>query len=155
MEFVLMGYKTYKSKPKMVGDQQVTNTIKADFLESTLLKIDGLIINRTIVSSSYNIKRTEYFIGVHTENAACSITLTLPNASGSVNGRTYIIKDEGGMADTYPIIIAKPAWPRSRPRRDTPRRSISTSSTRIGTWWTFPGTASPRRTWPTASASRR
>jgi hypothetical protein len=105
MEFVLMGYKTYKSIPKMVGDQQVTNTIKADLLESTLLKIDGLIINRTIISSSYNIKRTEYFIGVHTENAACSITLTLPNASGSVNGRTYIIKDEGGMADTYPIII--------------------------------------------------
>jgi hypothetical protein len=100
-----MGYKTYKSIPKMVGDQQVTNTIKADLLESTLLKIDGLIINRTIISSSYNIKRTEYFIGVHTENAACSITLTLPNASGSVNGRTYIIKDEGGMADTYPIII--------------------------------------------------
>jgi len=105
MEFVLMGYKTYKSIPKMVGDQQVTNTIKADFLESTLLKIDGLIINRTIISSSYNIKRTEYFIGVHTENAASSITLTLPNASGSVNGRTYIIKDEGGMADTYPIIV--------------------------------------------------
>lgn len=100
-----MGYKTYKSIPKMVGDQQVTNTIKADLLESTLLKIDGLIINRTIISSSYNIKRTEYFIGVHTENAACSITLTLPNASGSVNGRTYIIKDEGGMADTYPIIV--------------------------------------------------
>lgn len=100
-----MGYKTFKSKPKMVGDQPVTNRVKADFLESTLLKIDGLIINRTIISSSYNIKRTEYFIGVHTENAASSIILNLPNASGSVNGRTYIIKDEGGMADTYPIII--------------------------------------------------
>ena len=57
MEFVLMGYKTYKSIPKMVGDQQVTNTVKADFLETTLLKIDGLIINRTVVSSSYAIKR--------------------------------------------------------------------------------------------------
>ena len=100
-----MGYKTYKSTPKFVGDQQVTNAIKADFVETTLLKIDGLIINRTIVSSSYSIKRNEYFIGVHTENAASTITLTLPNASGSVNGRTYIIKDEGGMADTYPIII--------------------------------------------------
>ena len=100
-----MGYKTYKSTPKFVGDQQVTNAIKADFVETTLLKIDGLIINRTIVSSSYSIKRNEYFIGVHTENAASTITLTLPNASGSVNGRTYIIKDEGGMDDTYPIII--------------------------------------------------
>jgi hypothetical protein len=105
MELVLMGYKTYKSIPTMVGDQQVTNAIKADFLETNLLKIDGLIINRTVVSSSYNIKRNEYFIGVHTQNAARSIILTLPNASGSVNGRTYIIKDEGGMADTYPIII--------------------------------------------------
>ena len=105
MELVLMGYKTYKSTPKFVGDQQVTNAIKADFVETTLLKIDGLIINRTIVSSSYSIKRNEYFIGVHTENAASTIILTLPNASGSVNGRTYIIKDEGGMADTYPIII--------------------------------------------------
>jgi hypothetical protein len=105
MELVLMGYKTYKSTPKFIGDQQVTNAIKADFVETNLLKIDGLIINRTVVSSSYSIKRNEYFIGVHTENAACSITLTLPNASGSVNGRTYIIKDEGGMADTYPIVI--------------------------------------------------
>ena len=89
----------------MVGDQTVTNRVKADYFESTLIKVDGLIINRTIISSSYAIKRTEYFIGVHTENAASSIILTLPNASGSVNGRTYIIKDEGGMADTYPIII--------------------------------------------------
>ena len=100
-----MGYKTFKSKPKMVGDQQVTNRVRADFFESTLIKVDGVIVSITIISSSYSIKRTEYFIGVHTENAACSITLTLPNASGSVNGRTYIIKDEGGMADTYPIII--------------------------------------------------
>jgi len=100
-----MGYKTFKSRPKMVGDQTVTNRVKADYFESTLIKVDGLIINRTIISSSYAIKRTEYFIGVHTENAASSIILTLPNASGSVNGRTYIIKDEGGMADTYPIII--------------------------------------------------
>jgi hypothetical protein len=105
MESILMGYKTFKSKPKMVGDQQVTNRVRADFFESTLIKVDGVIVSITIISSSYSIKRTEYFIGVHTENAACSITLTLPNASGSVNGRTYIIKDEGGMADTYPIII--------------------------------------------------
>jgi hypothetical protein len=37
--------------------ESVTNTVKADFLETTLLKIDGLIINRTVVSSSYAIKR--------------------------------------------------------------------------------------------------
>ena len=100
-----MGYKTFKSKPKMIGDQQVTNRVKADFFESTLLKVDGLIVNRTIVSSSYIIKLTEYFIGVDTQNASGSITLSLPYASGSVNGRTYIIKDEGGMADTKSIII--------------------------------------------------
>ncbi len=105
MESILMGYKTFKSKPKMVGDQQVTNRVKADFFESTLVKVDGLIVNRTIVSSSYTIKRTEYFIGVDTMNATGSITISLPYASGSVNGRTYIIKDEGGMADTKPIII--------------------------------------------------
>lgn len=100
-----MGYKTFKSKPKMVGDQQVTNRVKADFFESTLIKVDGLIVNRTIVSSSYVIKRTEYFIGVDTQTASGSVTISLPFASGSVNGRTYIIKDEGGMADTKQIII--------------------------------------------------
>ena len=100
-----MGYKTFKSIPKMVGDQQVTNRVKADYFESTLVKVDGLIVNRTIVSSSYVIKRTEYFIGVDTLNATGSIKISLPYASGSVNGRTYIIKDEGGMAETKPIII--------------------------------------------------
>ena len=89
----------------MVGDQQVTNRVKADYFESTLVKVDGLIVNRTIVSSSYVIKRTEYFIGVDTLNATGSIKISLPYASGSVNGRTYIIKDEGGMAETKPIII--------------------------------------------------
>ena len=100
-----MGYKTFKSKPKFIGDQQVTNRIKADFLESTLIKVDGLIVNRTIVSSSYIIKRTEYFIGVDTMSSTGSIIISLPFASGSVNGRTYIVKDEGGMAETKPIII--------------------------------------------------
>jgi len=105
MESILMGYKTFKSKPKMVGDQQVTNRVKADYFESTLFKVDGLIINRTIVSSSYVIRKTEYFIGVDTINTTGSITISLPFASGSVNGRTYIIKDEGGMAETKPIVI--------------------------------------------------
>lgn len=100
-----MGYKTFKSIPKMIGDQPVTNRVKADFFESTLIKVDGLIVNRTIVSSSYVIKRTEYFIGVNTQTASGSLTISLPFASGSVNGRTYIIKDEGGMADTKQIII--------------------------------------------------
>jgi hypothetical protein len=100
-----MGYKTFKSKPKMIGDQQVTNRVKADYFESTLVKVDGLIINRTIISSSYTIQRTEYFIGVDTLSSTGSITISLPFASGSVNGRTYIIKDEGGMAETKPIII--------------------------------------------------
>lgn len=105
MESILMGYKTFKSKPKMIGDQQVTNRVKADYFESTLVKVDGLIINRTIISSSYTIQRTEYFIGVDTLSSTGSITISLPFASGSVNGRTYIIKDEGGMAETKPIII--------------------------------------------------
>jgi hypothetical protein len=100
-----MGYKTFKSKPKMIGDQPVTNRVKADFLESTLMKVDGLIINRTVISSSYVMRRTEYFIGIDTHNATGSVIISLPFASGSVNGRTYIIKDEGGMADTKNIII--------------------------------------------------
>jgi hypothetical protein len=105
MELVLMGYKIFKSKPKMIGDQQVTNRITADYFESTLLKIDSLIVNRTVISSSYIMGRTEYFIGVDTYNATSSVTISLPFASGSVNGRTYIIKDEGGMANTKNIIL--------------------------------------------------
>ncbi len=105
MELILMGYKTFKSKPKMIGDQPVTNRVKADFLESTLMKVDGLIINRTVISSSYVMRRTEYFIGIDTHNATGSVIISLPFASGSGNGRTYIIKDEGGMADTKNIII--------------------------------------------------
>ena len=106
MELILMGYKTFKSKPKMIGDQPVTNRVKADFLESTLMKVDGLIINRTVISSSYVMRRTEYFIGIDTHNATGSVIISLPFASGSVNGRTYIIKDEGGMADINTITIS-------------------------------------------------
>ena len=100
-----MGYKTFKSKPKMIGDQPVTNRVKADFLESTLMKVDGLIINRTVISSSYDLRFTSYFIGVDTQSATGSITINLPSASGSVAGRTFLIKDEMGNCNNNNIVL--------------------------------------------------
>ena len=62
--------------------------------------------NRTIVSSSYQVLSSDYFIGIQaTEN----LTITLPDASSLQNGQIMVIKDEDETADIYSITInAKP-----------------------------------------------
>jgi len=57
------------------------------------------------LSSSYQLNYSHYFVGVNTLAATSSITLSLPNASGSISGRSYVIKDETGGAETNNIIL--------------------------------------------------
>jgi hypothetical protein len=58
--------------------------------------------NRTIVSSSYQVLSSDYFIGIQaTEN----LTITLPDASSLQNGQIMVIKDEDETADIYSITI--------------------------------------------------
>ena len=100
-----MSYKYSKSKAVILGTDTLINQVNTGLLTASVVSVQSKILNRTVISSSYVMRRTEYFIGIDTHNATGSVIISLPFASGSVNGRTYIIKDEGGMADTKNIII--------------------------------------------------
>ena len=57
---------------------------------------------QTGISSNYTALATDYYIGVNGTN----VTVTLPLGSSVVQGKTYIIKDESGMAGTKHIVVA-------------------------------------------------
>ena len=66
----------------------------------------GFVVNRITTSTDLTITAAQHIIGIDTSAATASITLTLPNASTLSNGQMFIIKDEGGMSDTYNIILS-------------------------------------------------
>lgn len=66
----------------------------------------GFVVNRTPISANTTLTPAQHIVGVDTSTATGSITLALPNASTLSNGQIFIIKDEGGMADTYNIILS-------------------------------------------------
>ena len=66
----------------------------------------GMVFNRTLISSSYSVLQSDYYIAVDTATPAAVITASLPNASTLSDGQTFIFKDEGGAANTYNIVIS-------------------------------------------------
>ena len=66
----------------------------------------GFVVNRTETSGNLTLTPAQHIIGVDSLNATGNITLQLPNASSLSNGQMYIIKDEGGGAETYNIIVS-------------------------------------------------
>jgi hypothetical protein len=60
---------------------------------------------RRVVADDYTIREIDYLIGIQSNTLTASVTLTLPAASGLLNGQTYIIKDEGGAANTHAVTI--------------------------------------------------
>jgi len=65
----------------------------------------GFVVNRILLSSDSTLNASQYLIGVDTSVVTGNIILTLPDASTLSNGQMYIIKDEGGEADIYNVII--------------------------------------------------
>lgn len=101
-----MGYKVFKSTLFTLGDQVVTEPrINLGFVSASLIKADGTILNRIEVTGTYTINHAQYFIGVQTHLLTSSVHIYLPKAESSTDGRTFIIKDEGGMSDTNNIIL--------------------------------------------------
>jgi len=66
----------------------------------------GFVAKRTSTSTNLTISPAHHIIGVDTSAATASITLTLPNASTLSDGQVFVIKDEGGMADTKTILVS-------------------------------------------------
>lgn len=61
----------------------------------------------TKVTANTTINLYDHYIGVDTATPAASVTITLPSAATAGAGKLFIIKDEGGSALTYNVIIAR------------------------------------------------
>lgn len=58
--------------------------------------------NRTEITTSYNMKTDDYFIGLNINEHA---VITLPDASSLANGQIFVLTDEIGSAENYTLII--------------------------------------------------
>jgi hypothetical protein len=64
----------------------------------------GITYKRTEISSTpYTASTTDYYLGIDSTNGI--VKICLPNASTVGDGQTYVIKDEGGVANTNNITI--------------------------------------------------
>jgi len=101
-----MGYKIFKSTPIVIGDQVITAPrTTLGFVSASLIAAEGTILNRIEITGTYNINHHQYFVGVQTQILTSSVYIYLPKAETSTDGRTYVVKDEGGMSDTNNIIV--------------------------------------------------
>jgi len=100
-----MSYKYSKGRALTLGTETITNQVSTGLLTASVISAQSTILNRVSISSSYQLNYSHYFVGVNTLAATSSITLSLPNASGSISGRSYVIKDETGGAETNNIIL--------------------------------------------------
>ena len=100
-----MSYKYSKGRALTLGTETITNQVSTGLLTASVISAQSTILKRVSISSSYQLNYSHYFVGVNTLAATSSITLSLPNASGSISGRSYVIKDETGGAETNNIIL--------------------------------------------------
>lgn len=100
-----MSYKYSKSKAAILGTEVLINQVSTGLLTASVVSAQSTILNRICISSSFNLNYQHYFIGVDTIAATGSVNIYLPSASGSISGRSYVIKDETGGAETNNIII--------------------------------------------------
>ena len=75
------------------------------------LLVNGTIIRSrvSITSTPYSAGATNYFIGVRSDTIGAASTVNLPVANTLQDGQVFIIKDEGGSANTYNIKITASA----------------------------------------------
>ena len=73
-------------------------------LNAACIKIHGgVVYNRSLVSGNYSLSSQDYYLGVDTSQNP--VSLTLPSASLLETGQTFVVKDEGGAANTNNITI--------------------------------------------------
>jgi hypothetical protein len=67
--------------------------------------LSGAVVHKRLqVSSDYTVLAADYYVGVDT--AGNTVKLTLPQASALIGGQTFVVKDEGGVANTNNITIS-------------------------------------------------
>jgi hypothetical protein len=72
-----------------------------DFSANVLTINTGLVFNRTAVTANHTASSSEYLLGVDSSN---SISI-LFDASSFSTGQALVVKDEGGQANTNPIVL--------------------------------------------------
>lgn len=72
-----------------------------------ILRINGGIKHvRKFVNENYTVTTLDFFIGADSSNGVLQITL--PAASSTLSGQTFVIKDEGGAAASNNITVVAP-----------------------------------------------
>ncbi len=73
--------------------------------QNNILKLGGsLKLGRALVSSSYSVTTTDFFVGTNSTQAAFQVTLA--DAALLSDGQMLVIKDEGGTAGSNNITVA-------------------------------------------------
>lgn len=73
--------------------------------QDNVLKLGGALkLGRTLVSSSYAIAATDFFVG--TDSTASPFQVTLADAADLSDGQMLVIKDEGGNASSNNVTVA-------------------------------------------------
>ncbi len=136
-----MAYKYSKSKTTALGNETIINKVSTGLLSASILMVDSKILNRTYITSSFQINHSNYFIGVDTVTATSSVTVYLPHASGSVSGRTYMVKDECGNCNNNLIIVQPTNGDTidglSNVILDSPYASLHVYTDGIGKWFIY------------------
>ncbi|WP_341715290.1 hypothetical protein, partial [Limnobacter sp.] len=84
-------------------DNDFTGSANLLFQNNILLVNGGLTLSRRTTNTSVTLSTTDYYIGVDTTNSP--VSLALPGAQTLNNGQTFVVKDEGGSANTNNVTI--------------------------------------------------
>ena len=67
--------------------------------------LSGAVVHKRLnVASDYSVTTSDYYVGVDTTST--TVKLTLPLASTTTSGQTFVVKDEGGNGSTNNITIS-------------------------------------------------
>jgi len=77
---------------------------KVDIINKVTSINTGVSFNRISTSIDYNVKKSNYIIGV--DSTSNPVTITLPDASTLSSGHTFVVKDEGGAVSSNAITIS-------------------------------------------------
>jgi len=81
----------------------LTGSATLTYANRILVVSGGLTLNRRSVSTTITASSIDYYIGVDSSDGALEVRLL--DASSLASGQTYVLKDEGGAANTNNITI--------------------------------------------------
>ena len=83
----------------------LTGSSVVQYNSSVLSLNGGLKLNRRTVTSHTTASTTDYYIGANTSASSAIIDVRLPLANNLNDGQTFVVKDEGGTANSYRIVV--------------------------------------------------